>query len=124
MKDDKYSIYSKFDIDSHKKTYVNYLEVIIDSDGQIMYAIPSHTRKAEELARQALNLKTIQDVKALCPKDRYADYMEWLLEQCNCIAVWNTMCSYTNINTKQYMTLRSLKLNGLYKGELPPRPRK
>ena len=35
-----YSIYSEFDIEQHKKKYVNYLEVLIEQDGRIVYAVP------------------------------------------------------------------------------------
>ena len=35
-------LHSPFDIETHKKTFVNYLEAVITSDGAIHYAIPSH----------------------------------------------------------------------------------
>ena len=37
-----YDLNSKFDIEQHKKKYINYLEVIIFPDGHIEYAVPSH----------------------------------------------------------------------------------
>lgn len=40
--DEEYNLYSQFDVSKHKQTYTNYLEVIIDSDGNVMYAVPSH----------------------------------------------------------------------------------
>ena len=33
-----YDLYSKFDIEQHKKHYINYLEVILFPDGHIEYA--------------------------------------------------------------------------------------
>ena len=35
-------LHSPFNIETHKKTFINYLEVVITSDGVIHYAIPSH----------------------------------------------------------------------------------
>ena len=40
-----YDVYSDFDIHKHKQTFRDYLEVIIDADGHIMYAVPSHQEK-------------------------------------------------------------------------------
>lgn len=34
-----------FDIETHKKTFKNYLEVIILENGRIVYAVPSHQEK-------------------------------------------------------------------------------
>ena len=45
-----YGLGSTFDIEQHKAKYKNYLEVIIDANGTIMYAVPSHQEKASELA--------------------------------------------------------------------------
>lgn len=42
---EKYSVYSSFDLQKHKQTYTNYLEVIITPDGTVEYAVPSHSEK-------------------------------------------------------------------------------
>ncbi|GAB6761703.1 hypothetical protein [Bacillus cereus] len=34
-----------FDIETHKKCFVDYLEVVIDEEGTVMYATPSHQEK-------------------------------------------------------------------------------
>lgn len=34
-----------FDIETHKKTFIDYLEVIIRPDGTVEYAVPSHMYK-------------------------------------------------------------------------------
>lgn len=39
----KYDVYSKFDLEKHKKTFINYFETIINPDGTIEYAVPSHS---------------------------------------------------------------------------------
>lgn len=41
----KYGVHSDFDIQKHKETFIDYLEVIIDVNGRIMYAVPSHQEK-------------------------------------------------------------------------------
>lgn len=52
---EEYNVYSKFDIQSHKKTYINYLEVLILEDGAVEYAVPSHQEKVLEIACKKLN---------------------------------------------------------------------
>lgn len=51
-----YTVYSDFDIDQHKKTFIHYLEVVIDENGKIMYAVPSHQEKIISLACEKLNV--------------------------------------------------------------------
>ena len=40
-----YDIYCAFDLEQHKQTYVQYLEVVILEDGTVEYAVPSHQEK-------------------------------------------------------------------------------
>lgn len=40
-----YDIYCAFDLEKHKQTYVQYLEVVILEDGTVEYAVPSHQEK-------------------------------------------------------------------------------
>ena len=42
---EEYTLYCPFDIEKHKKTFINYLEVVILEDGTIEYAVPSHQEK-------------------------------------------------------------------------------
>ena len=42
-----YDLYQKFDYTKHKETFINYCEVIVDKEGHIYYATPSHTIFAE-----------------------------------------------------------------------------
>ena len=51
-----YDIYCDFDIEKHKQTYINYLEVMILRDGTIVYAVPSHQMKAEQLCCEQLGI--------------------------------------------------------------------
>lgn len=45
----KYDIYCDFNIQKHKETYINYLEVLILENGKVVYAIPGHQMKAEQI---------------------------------------------------------------------------
>jgi len=59
-----YDLNSDFDIEQHKKTFIHYLEVVIDGNGKIMYAVPSHQEKLITLAREKLNV-TREELNAI-----------------------------------------------------------
>lgn len=114
----EYSVYSEFDLDKHKQTYVNYLEVLIDEDGTIMYAVPSHQEKAISLAcsRTGLSRKSLDE---LCPQEYYGDYLTWLCMVAKVVFVWNGHCVAVNPTVKQIGSLRRLKMAGIYSGSIP-----
>ena len=64
---EKYSVYSKFDVDKHKDTFDSYLEVMILEDGSIEYAVPSHQEKAIKLACEKLQISR-SELDRLCPR--------------------------------------------------------
>ena len=37
-----YNVHSEFDLKKHKEKFINYLEVVIEPNGKIHYAVPSH----------------------------------------------------------------------------------
>lgn len=113
-----YDLHSDFNIQLHKETFINYLEVLILADGTIVYAIPSHQLKGEEIAAKRLGL-SISEFRDTCPSDAMFDYLPWIASQANCVFVWNSNIVYSQINKRQFSSLRILKLNGLYKGPLP-----
>lgn len=117
----KYDVYCDFDLKKHQETYVNYLEVMIDKDGKIMYAVPSHQEKAIEMACTANNVSR-GELEKMCPKEYYFDFLTWLLMQSGAMAVWNTRYECYSASKAQYASLRRLKLAGVYKGSLPHRP--
>lgn len=116
--EDKYSIYCNFDIERHKKKYVDYLEVLIETDGQIVYAVPSHQEKAIELACQKLGVNR-RELMDMCPKEYYGDFLNWLLMVSGAVAVWNDFCSAPAVTKKQIASFRRLKMAGVYKGAVP-----
>lgn len=118
MENEKYDVYSAFDIEKHKKKYIHYLEVLILEDGTVMYAVPSHQELAIRLACEKLQI-TRKELEARCPKEYYFDYMNWLLMQTGSIAVWEEGVIAPLISSKQVAKLKQLKLAGLYKGTIP-----
>lgn len=114
-----YSINCDFDIEKHKQTYINYLEVLITEDGEIIYAVPSHQEKAEELCCKKLGISK-EKLVCMCPEEYYFNYLSWLLTICGAISVWNNFyeAGTKGINKKQKAKLKLLKLNGLYKGSV------
>ena len=113
-----YSVYSKFDIEDHKKTYVDYLEVIIDVNGEIMYAVPSHQEMLIRMACEKLDVYR-DELMDMCPQEYYCDFMKWLCGITKAVAVWNRFVYAPYVNKKQILSLRSLKMAGIYKGLIP-----
>ena len=108
-----YDIYCAFDLEKHKQTYVQYLEVVILEDGTVEYAVPSHQEKLIALACQKKGVSR-QELNDLCPRET------WLCMQANAVAVWNNdCCCGRGINRKQVATLRKLKMAGVYGGTIP-----
>ena len=115
---EEYSIYCEFDPKKHKEKFVHYLEVIIEEDGHVMYAIPSHQEKMIELACKKYGI-TRDELNARCPKEYYFDFIKWLPMQTGAIAVWEDGYIGYDVSRKQAAKLKQLKLYGLYAGNLP-----
>lgn len=115
--EEKYGLHSNFNIAKHKETFIDYLEVLIKSDGTVVYAVPSHQMKAELLAAETMKC-SVDKVRKSCPKEYWFDYMKWLLTKAGAIAVWNEFykAGEEGINEKQLQTIKRLKMHGVYKG--------
>ena len=112
----EFDVYCDFDPVKHKQKYINYLEVMILDTGKIVYAVPSHQMKAEQLACEKLNL-TQRQLSKKCPREKQFDYLNWLLELTGAIAVW--VDGYIgNPNARQQIALKRLKLYGIYGGRI------
>ena len=111
-------LHSPFDINTHKDTFTNYLEVVILKDGTIQYAVPSHQEKLMKLACQALNLPR-DVIEIMCPKEYYCDYMLWLSKLSGACAVWNNYTESYEYTEEQIQQLKLLKEEGLYHGFIP-----
>lgn len=113
-----YNLYFEFNPDKHKETYTHYLEVIIDADGKIMYAVPSHQEKMIALACEKLNV-TRNELNAMCPKEYYGDFIAWLSMISGAVAVWEKFTMGHKYTDAQIEALKMLKSKGLYLGEMP-----
>lgn len=113
----EYSVYSDFDIERHKKTFINYLEVVIDENGKIMYVVPSHQEKLIKLACEKLKV-TREELNAMCPEEYYCDFVTWIYKVSGACAVWNTYIEFYRLTERQITALKALKDNRLYKGNI------
>lgn len=113
-----YTVYSDFNIEQHKKTFIHYLEVVIDENGRIMYAVPSHQEMLIKLACEKLNV-TREELNAICPQEYYFDLMKWLCKISGACAVWEKFIQADKPTEQQVKTLQMLKDSGLYLGEIP-----
>lgn len=104
-----------FDIETHKKTFINYLEVVISSEGVIEYAVPSHTQKLENILMKRLKVNRTA-LSYLCPKEYWCDYNNWLCMKTGYIMVWGLPNSYIigEPNDKQKEAINMLKKEELY----------
>lgn len=113
-----YNLYSEFDPELHKQTFIHYLEVIIDENGKIMYAVPSHQEKMIKLACEKLNV-TREKLNEMCPEEYYFDFMTWISRTSGACAVWENQVMGDKFTPEQIKALRVLKNEGLYFGEIP-----
>lgn len=109
-------LHSPFDIETHKKAFVNYLEIIIREDGTVEYAVPSHSEKLIRIAMEKMGISR-KELYALCPIEYCCDVCKWLCSITGCIAVW-TNCYTGSPNPAQQKTLKLLTQNHLYTGIL------
>lgn len=118
-------LHSPFDIETHKKTFIDYLEIVIDKNGVCHYAVPSHNGILEQLVCKKHHIKYNMwdfSMKAgdLCPKERQFDYYNWLCEETECIMVWGypTNKVVGKPNEKQLEMLKILEKEDLINLEL------
>ena len=115
--EEPYSVYSEFDADKHKEAFPHYLEVLIEANGHVMYAVPSHQELAIRMACEKHQI-TRQELNKMCPREYYVDFLSWLLMQTGAISVWQTFY-VGEANEKQKETLKMLREKGIYEGEIP-----
>lgn len=105
-----------FDIEKHKKTFTDYLEVIILEDGTIVYAVPSHQEKLIAIACEKLEI-TRNQLNDRCPVEYYFDFMNWLCQITNCISLWNERMEGIP-NEEQLKSVKKLIEEKLYYGSI------
>lgn len=113
------TLHSPFDIETHKNVFVNYLEVIIDKEGIVHYAVPSHQEWLINKAIVVLGLSSREELCDECPDEYTLSPMEWLTEVTGCVSIWDDHF-IGNPTTKQIKTMRELKNASIYRGDIPP----
>lgn len=113
--DEQEVLHSPFDVETHKNTFVNYLEVVIHEDGTVEYAVPSHQEKLIGIAMVKLGV-TRRQLLEMCPREMMFDFMNWLCKITSCVAVWDDF-HMGESNEVQQRVLQNLKYHGLYRGE-------
>lgn len=108
----------KFDIELHKKTFYRYLEVIIDPEGVVHYAVPSHNERLIKYIMDTLDFdrRQIEGMVNVLWVD-CGGIAEALCEISKCISVWNNFY-IGKANDKQRETLQKLQDNELYEGDI------
>lgn len=116
MSTEKYDVYSEFDIEMHKNTYINYLEIVIERNGKIHYAVPSHIMKLEHLLmdkykieKDELNKLYREECEDCCST---FGYLEWLMDRTGAITVHNTIYR-GKANRVQISVLKKLVDSGI-----------
>lgn len=119
----QYGVYSKFDIDKHAEHFINYLEIVIDEDGEIHYAVPSHQIFMENIIKEKSGEDEFKRM-IMEDKEAWVDYLPWLCKHTKCVPVWNEFY-IGNPNDKQLHILQQLKEKkytqvklSLYQGEI------
>lgn len=85
-------LHSPFDIETHKKTFINYLEAVITSDGVIHYAIPSHNEFCYKMIMKDFGFETRDELYSFINK-RNVDITQF----CKVCMVWNNrIIGYVN----------------------------
>lgn len=111
-------LHSPFNIVTHKKTFIDYLEVVIDDKGEITYAVPSHMERLIEIYMERYNVtrKEITNKLISNPPWEYGlDMTLYLCDKLNCICVWFE--GYKGKPNKiQLNKLKTLRLSGVYHG--------
>lgn len=117
-----YDVYSTFDIDKHAEHFIDYLEVIIDENGIVHYAVPSHQMFMENIIKRKIGETAFRDL-IMCDDAMY-DYRVFLCKQTNCLSVWNRFY-IGSPNNLQFESLKKLKAKKythcnltLYQGEI------
>lgn len=107
MKNDTSVLYKPFDVKIHKEIFTNYLEVIINEDGSIEYAVPSHAEKVYQ--------KYIEKYKVTREEIyRKFDFPYDVATAMKIVLVWSNriVCEFKS-NEAQERTLDMLRKEGL-----------
>lgn len=109
-----------FDMEVHRLTFFNYLEVVMSPEGVVEYAVPSHNEKLLQIYMKMNSIPDRESAFALLDKQYGRMSMgavELLSKATGYISIWNDI--YTTgvkLTDKQLRMLQKLKVHGLYRG--------
>lgn len=114
-------LHSSFDIETHKQTFVSYLEAVISPEGVVEYAVPSHTEKLIEIFMKQKGFDDIIKAKEYIIKTTINNGMcstiEFLTGVTGYISIWFDHYVASDPPTKQQLDkLKELFDNGVYVG--------
>lgn len=114
-------LHSPFDIETHKQTFVSYLEVVISPEGVVEYATPSHTDKLVEIFAKQKGFDDILKAKKYIIETTINNGMlstiDYLTGVTGYISVWFNRYVAGDPPTKaQLDKLKELFDNGVYVG--------
>lgn len=114
-------LHSPFDIETHKETFVSYLEVVISPEGVVEYATPSHTDKLIEILAKQKGIKDFYEAKKYvwqtCINNDICIPIEYLTGVTGYISVWfNHYVSGDPPTKQQLVKLQELFKEGVYIG--------
>ncbi|MBR5297029.1 MAG: hypothetical protein IKU29_04065 [Parabacteroides sp.] len=114
-------LHSPFDIETHKNTFVSYLEVVISPEGTVEYAVPSHTDKLVEIFAKQKGFDDILKAKKYIIETAINNGMlstiDYLTGVTGYISVWFKGYVAGDPPTKaQLNKLKELFDNGVYVG--------
>lgn len=113
-------LHSPFDIGTHKNTFVSYLEVVISPEGEVEYAVPSHSEKLVAIFANQTGLD-IQEAKQYIiettANNGFMSTVDFLTRVTGYISVWFNGYVAANPPTKQQLDkLKELFDAGVYSG--------
>ena len=116
-------LHSPFDIETHKQTFVSYLEVVISPEGVVEYATPSHTDKLVEVFSKQKGFDDILKAKKYIIDTTINNGMistiDYLTGVTGYISVWFNGYVAGDPPTKaQLDKLKELFKNGVYTGPI------
>lgn len=113
-------LHSPFNIETHKNTFVSYLEVVISPEGEVEYAVPSHSEKLVEIFANQKGLD-IQEAKQYIlettANNGFMSIVDFLTGVTGYISVWFNGYVSEDPPTKQQLDkLKELFDAGVYNG--------
>lgn len=114
-----YDLSCRFNIEKHAEKFICYLEVIIYPNGEVVYAVPFHQKKLENMLIEKVGLSEFS--KLIESKEAYYDYLVFLCTQTGCCSVWNDFykCGKQGLTQEQRDTLQKLKDTKYTQVDLP-----